>query len=351
MNAPREGKPKAAGTSTSATRPEVFRRELGALEELVDTALRDELGQPAAATELAPSLSRAAEAALAFSAGLGRILSGEAEADPLVELGLLAPADGDAARDRALARVVDPLSGFLFERWWRVAVAGLDSLPSERPLIFIANGRGLEQAYAALMIREALAGIEWRARTMVDPSALEWPILGELLPRLGALPASRPRAMEFLEQGGRLLCFPEGGSTEVRPSVGVYEMSVGYDPLFATLACESGAVVVPVAVVGAQEAHPVLARVRLAGRPLGLDSLPLTPTFPWLGVGGLLPLPSRWRIEFGEPIRPEVGEQDDFGEVAVRRLSDLLEATAVRRGAAFVEVGRRGRSGSRETAE
>lgn len=339
-----EKKSPAARAGAVATRPEVFRRRLGEIEELVDTALRDEMGQSPVATELVPSLARAAEAALAFSAGLGRIVAGEAEADPLVELGLLEPAGDEEVRDRALARVVDPLSGFLFDRWWRVAVTGLESLPSERPIIFIANGTGIEQAYAALMIREALASIEWRARTMVDPAVLEWPVLGELLPRLGAAPASLPSGMELLEQGGRLLCFPEGGSTVARPAAGVYELSGIHDPLFAGLARATGAAVVPVAVVGAQEAHPVLARLPWAGRPLGLDALPVTPTFPWLGLGGLLPLPSRWRIEFGEPLRAGAPPQEDFDEIAVRRLSDLLKAAAARRGAAFLEVGRTAQS-------
>ena len=71
-----EKKSPAARAGAVATRPEVFRRRLGEIEELVDTALRDEMGQSPVATELVPSLARAAEAALAFSAGLGRIVAG-----------------------------------------------------------------------------------------------------------------------------------------------------------------------------------------------------------------------------------------------------------------------------------
>jgi len=71
---------------------------------------------------------------------------------------------------------------------------------------------------------------------------------------------------------------------------------------YVRMALRSGAPIVPIAIVGAEEIHPVLAKSDVLARLLGLPYFPITPTFPWLGPLGLIPLPSRWRIPFGEPI-------------------------------------------------
>jgi 1-acyl-sn-glycerol-3-phosphate acyltransferase len=72
---------------------------------------------------------------------------------------------------------------------------------------------------------------------------------------------------------------------------------------FVTLALRTGAPIVPVAIVGAEEIHPLLGTWQWPAKLLGLPYFPLTPTFPWLGLLGLLPLPSKWVISFGDPIR------------------------------------------------
>ena len=61
----------------------------------------------------------------------------------------------------------------------------------------------------------------------------------------------------------------------------------------------------PVGIVGAEEAHPILYKDSISGRALGLPFVPLTPTFPMLGLLGLMPLPSKWVISIGEPLSPE----------------------------------------------
>jgi 1-acyl-sn-glycerol-3-phosphate acyltransferase len=71
---------------------------------------------------------------------------------------------------------------------------------------------------------------------------------------------------------------------------------------FVQVALRTGAPIIPVAVVGAEEVHPVLADLQPLARLLGLPTLPITPTFPWLGLAGMIPLPSKWFIAFGKPI-------------------------------------------------
>ena len=95
---------------------------------------------------------------------------------------------------------------------------------------------------------------------------------------------------------------------------------------FARVAIATGTPIVPVAVIGAEEVHPVLARLDLPGRLLGLPTLPVTPTFPWLGLWGLVPLPTKWTLLFGEPldVAARHGASDASEPARVARLRDQV---------------------------
>jgi 1-acyl-sn-glycerol-3-phosphate acyltransferase len=90
-----------------------------------------------------------------------------------------------------------------------------------------------------------------------------------------------------------------------------------------------GVPLLPVAIVGAEETYPLVYRMRSFSRLLGLPFIPVTPTFPLLGPLGLMPLPSRWRIEIGEPI----GELDGLtvadadNSLRVNELNDRVRGT------------------------
>ena len=72
---------------------------------------------------------------------------------------------------------------------------------------------------------------------------------------------------------------------------------------FVRLARQANVPIIPVAIVGAEEIHPVLGKITSLAEPLGIPYIPITPTFPLLGPLGLLPVPTKWTIRFGEPIR------------------------------------------------
>jgi hypothetical protein len=59
---------------------------------------------------------------------------------------------------------------------------------------------------------------------------------------------------------------------------------------------------IPVAIVGAEEIHPVVGKITALSAPLGIPYIPITPTFPWLGPLGLLPVPTKWTIQIGTPV-------------------------------------------------
>jgi 1-acyl-sn-glycerol-3-phosphate acyltransferase len=75
--------------------------------------------------------------------------------------------------------------------------------------------------------------------------------------------------------------------------------------------------IIPVAIVGSEEVHPVLGNAPTLARTLNLPYFPLTPTFPWLGPLGLIPLPSKWHIEIGEPIPTQTYGADALDDPAL----------------------------------
>src|SRR5207237_9284835 len=92
---------------------------------------------------------------------------------------------------------------------------------------------------------------------------------------------------------------------------------------FVQVALRTGAPIIPVAVVGSEEVHPVLADLQPLARLLGMPNFPITPTFPWLGLGGMIPLPSKWFIAFGKPI--EVAHHGTDAAGAARLVLELIE--------------------------
>jgi 1-acyl-sn-glycerol-3-phosphate acyltransferase len=114
---------------------------------------------------------------------------------------------------------------------------------------------------------------------------------------------------------------------------------------FVEVALRTRSPIVPVAVVGAEEIYPKLGESTALARAAGAPFFPLTPTFPWLGLLGLVPLPSRWRIEFCEPIdlsgHPPDAVEDprlllDVTERVRETIQDKVYENLVKRGPAFL---------------
>ena len=142
--------------------------------------------------------------------------------------------------------------------------------------------------------------------------------------RVGGVVAARENALAVLRAGDPMLLFPEG-VPGVAKSFGDRYRLRGFSPGFARLAIALDVPIVPVAVVGAEEIYPVVGRMENLGRLLGAPYVPLTPFFPLLGPLGVVPLPTKWFIRFGKPIRlPQVE-----GEARWQRAR--LEAVNMRR--------------------
>ena len=209
------------------------------------------------------------------------------------------------------------LLDFLHDRWWRIETAGTERIPSGERVLYVANRGGI-LPYDGLMIAHAVErarGREARPRFLVADWLLGVPFAAQVLARLGGVRACAENAERLLRTGRSVLAFPEGQKGALKPYRDRYRLQRFARGGFVSIALRQRATIVPVAVVGAEEVHPILFQSSFAERFLGLP-LPVTPTFPWLGPLGLVPLPSRWRIRFGRPIR--------FDDVPLERAEDPL---------------------------
>ena len=215
------------------------------------------------------------------------------------------------------------LLDFLYDTWWRVRTVGAKDIPDRGPVLFVANRSGV-LPYDGLMIAHAVERehpSRRRPRFLVADWLSTLPFAQPFLARLGGVRACRENADRLLASGHWVVAFPEGQQGALKAYHERYKLQRFGRGGFVSLAVRRRAVLVPVAVKGAEEVHPVLAVPPLTRQLLGFP-LPLTPTFPLLGPLGLIPLPSQWRIRFGDPIC--------FDDVALERQDDPLFVNRVR---------------------
>ncbi|HET6508294.1 MAG TPA: lysophospholipid acyltransferase family protein [Baekduia sp.] len=208
--------------------------------------------------------------------------------------------------DPEFAAAAEPLLSFLYDRWWRVTATGAEHVPREGRALLVANHAGVLPWDAAMMAtalrRGGIARGGGRVRFLVLDWAFGLPWVAPAIRRAGGVPASPYNALRLLRQDHLVMVFPEGSKGVGKPWSERYRLQRFGRGGFVELALRTGAPIVPVAVVGSEEIYPKLGEIPGLARLLGAPYFPITPTFPLLGPFGAIPLPSRWRIAFGEPI-------------------------------------------------
>lgn len=207
--------------------------------------------------------------------------------------------------DEQFAEAVFPLFEFLYDVWWRVETEGARNVPGHGRALLVANHAGSLFPFDAAMATTAIMREHplprW-PRFMVLDWAFSLPFVSSFMRRAGGVSASSSNAARLLEEEELVMAFPEGAAGTGKPFSERYRLRRFGRGGFAEIALRTGAPIVPVAIVGAEETYPKLAESQTLARAVGAPFVPITPTFPWLGLLGLVPLPSRWRIDFCEPI-------------------------------------------------
>lgn len=219
------------------------------------------------------------------------------------------------------------LSGVLHRWYFRVETHDIERVPDGRVLL-ICNHAG-QLPFDAMMLGMTMlleANPPRVARGMGEYFIPRLPFLNVAAARGGQMVGTPENCAQLLEADECVMVFPEGvrGMNKLyRDRYRLMRMGLG----FVRLALETNTPIVPVAVVGSEEQNPGLANLRSLARPLGLPALPVTALFPWLGPLGLLPLPVKYRIHFGEPICFEgsANEDDAAIEERVDRVKGAIE--------------------------
>jgi 1-acyl-sn-glycerol-3-phosphate acyltransferase len=250
--------------------------------------------------------------------------------------------------DEEFAEAAYPFFELLYDQWWRVDTTGVEHVPAHGRAMLVSNHAGAIFPFDASMITGAIMKrhpLQRWPRFMVLDWAFSLPFLSAFMRKVGGVPASPFNATRILEDDGLMMVFPEGVKGTGKPFAERYRLQRFGRGGFVEVALRTGSPIIPIAVVGSEEIYPKIADSGMLARALGAPYAPITPTFPWLGPLGLIPLPSKWRIEFCEPVDvsslgPEAAEDRqlvfELSEQVRETIQQKLYENLVKRGSAFI---------------
>jgi 1-acyl-sn-glycerol-3-phosphate acyltransferase len=278
---------------------------------------------------LAAPVSQAADAGVAEA--VRELLSGDYYLRKLGRLGMRHRSDevDDFGLDAVYEKRLRPVVDFLYQRYFRIAADGMANVPDAGRCLVVANHSG-SLPLDGLMLRACLRlehPAERELRWLAEDYVYYLPFVGAFMSRVGGVRACPENAERLLAKESLVAVFPEGVKGIGKLYRDRYQLQRFGRGGFIRLCLRTQTPLVPCAVVGAEEASPLLYRDETISKLLGLPYLPVTPTFPLLGPLGLVPAPTKWRIRFGEPIRFD-GHGPDAADdpVLVGRLAERVRA-------------------------
>ncbi|WP_020112526.1 lysophospholipid acyltransferase family protein [Rhodococcus sp. 114MFTsu3.1] len=197
-----------------------------------------------------------------------------------------------------------PLLRPLFDKWFRVEIKGIENIPDDGGALVVANHAGVIPV-DALMTSVAVRDhhpAHRPLRMLAADMAFEMPGVGTIARKAGHTLACNPDAERLLRMGEVAAVFPEGFKGIGKPFSERYKLQRFGRGGFVSAALKTGAPIIPCSIVGSEEIYPKIGDITPLARLMGMPYFPVTPFFPHLGPLGLVPLPSKWYIEFGKPI-------------------------------------------------
>ncbi|MFD7256177.1 lysophospholipid acyltransferase family protein [Streptomyces sp. NPDC059874] len=219
---------------------------------------------------------------------------------------------------------------WLVDDWFRLDVLGLENVPAEGAAMLVANHSGAWGLDAFVFHKVLTRGLRRPLHIPADPLTFRIPVLGSYARKNGGFPIDPTLGMEHLNTGELVGVFPEGVAGLEKPLSERYRLRP-FSPGFAVTAVRTGVPVVPVAIVGAEEASPKLGEIPALARLFDLPYFPLTPAFP---------LPAKWLISIGEPIEAPA-RPSSLAERSAAARALCAEAQAAVQDMLDHEVGRR----------
>jgi 1-acyl-sn-glycerol-3-phosphate acyltransferase len=229
--------------------------------------------------------------------------------------------------DLEVLEAVAPFFEFLYRKYWRVTTTGLERVPGKGRALFVVNHSG-QLPFDGAMLASAIR-LEHPQNRLVRTMFASWfptmPFVSPLFVKCGQVTATEDNGIRLLENDELVSVFPEGIKGVGKLYKDRYQLVRFGRGGFIRMALKTKTPILPVAVVGAEETYMSLAKSDLIAKLIGFPFFPITPTFPWLGLLGVIPMPTKWSIDIGEPIPMEgYGPQADQNLLLVSQLTDQV---------------------------
>ncbi len=226
--------------------------------------------------------------------------------------------------DPEVLEAVTPFFEFLYRKYWRVTMTGLEHVPGTNRALLVVNHSG-QLPFDGAMLATGIK-LEHPGNRLVRTMFASWfptlPFLAPLLVKCGQVMATEDNGVRLLENEELVSVFPEGYKGVGKLYKERYQLARFGRGGFIRMALKTRAPILPVAVVGAEETYMSIAKSDVVAKLIGFPYFPITPTFPLLGPVGVIPMPTKWYIDIGTPI-----VMDDYGPKADQNLMLVSQLT------------------------
>ena len=225
-------------------------------------------------------------------------------------------------------KVFLPILRPLVHHWFRVEVRGIENVPESGSALLVSNHAGTMPLDSMVLLTVVYDEIARHVRMLGADLVFKTPVSHDIARKTGTTLASQEDAERLLAADQLVAVFPEGFKGLGKPYADRYKLQRFGRGGFVSAAVRAQVPIIPVSIVGSEEIYPLVAKAPALARALGVPYFPITPLFPWLGALGLVPLPSKWIIEFGEAIATDElppGAADD--PMVVFNVTDQVRET------------------------
>jgi 1-acyl-sn-glycerol-3-phosphate acyltransferase len=229
--------------------------------------------------------------------------------------------------DTEVLEAVTPFFEFLYRKYWRVSMSGLEHVPGTGRALLVVNHSG-QLPFDGAMLASGIK-LEHPSNRLVRTMFASWfptlPFLSPLLVKCGQVTATEDNGVRLLANEELVSVFPEGYKGVGKLYKERYQLARFGRGGFIRMALKTQSSILPVAVVGAEETYMSIGKSDMIAKLIGFPYFPITPTWPWLGPLGVIPMPTKWYIDIGEPIPMDgYGPQADQNLLLVSQLTDQV---------------------------
>ncbi len=229
--------------------------------------------------------------------------------------------------DMEYLNTIRPFFDFMYTKYWRVETTGIENIPENGRTMLVVNHSG-QLPWDGSMVAMAVMR-EHPSQRLVRTLFATWfptlPFFSEMFVKCGQVLATEDNGIRLLEQDELVAVYPEGYKGVGKLFKERYHLARFGRGGFIKMALKTRSPIIPVSVVGAEETYVSLTKSPSMAKLTGFPYFPLSPTFPWLGLIGFIPIPTKWYIDFGEPVAMDCYEDEAANDLMlVSQLTDQV---------------------------